>query len=564
MPSSVTPRILLASIATIGVVALVGCTSTSAPDERGADVVTRQPAEGASVVADADPAMRAIETSRLLFESAPTVVVAPAGDSDATFLSAQVAVGLGVPLLLDGTDAVATVDPTVAPTVAPDETSSNGPTAADAPVAEEIERLGASTVVAVGNVGGGDFDGLDVVASDADADALSEATGAAVSSDPDAASVPAIAALTAPDRPNTASPTDAPLDPLPVPAAPVESTIALTMDEPSDAASVATARAAGVPAVVLPADAPDPLRSSETIAALHDANAASTLLLGEAFGSLPDPAWSVRAAASGVELPGGGQHLFSDRLFVALYGAPGAPVLGVLGEQDVTATIDRAKKVAASYDDLTDKTVVPTLEIIATVAAGAEGDDGNFSNELPPERLEPYIDAAAGAGVYVVIDLQPGRADFLTQAKLYESLLVKPNVGLALDPEWRLEPGERHLTQIGSVTAAEVNSVSDWLAALVERDGLPPKMLVLHQFRLNMIQDRQDVDTSHPQLELLIHADGQGGQPDKQATWRALHAEAPAGIAWGWKNFYDEDLPMLTPEQTMSDVDPQPDLVTYQ
>jgi hypothetical protein len=35
-------------------------------------------------------------------------------------------------------------------------------------------------------------------------------------------------------------------------------------------------------------------------------------------------------------------------------------------------------------------------------------------------------------------------------------------------------------------------------------------------------------------------------------------------MAWGWKNFYDEDLPVLTPEQTMRDVSPQPDLVTYQ
>ncbi|RWZ68106.1 hypothetical protein ELQ92_02360 [Labedella populi] len=560
MPSRVVPRFLLASIATIGVVAFAGCTSVPEPDERRAEVVTTQPVEGASVVADSDPVVRAVETSRLLFESAPAVVVSPAGDAEATLLSAHVAVELGVPLLLDdGADGAAPVDSAVP------ETSASAPVTGNA-VAEEIERLGASTVVAVGNIGGGQFDGLDIIASDADAQALSDATGTSLAADPAAASIPALAELAVPDRSKTtsSSSTDPPLDPMPVPAAPLKSTIALTTDAPSDAASLATARAAGVPAVVLPADAPDPLRSSETIAALHEAGAASTLLLGEAFGSLPDPAWSVRSAASGTQLPGGGQHLFADRLFVALYGAPGAPVLGVLGEQDVAATIERAKKVSASYDDLTEKTVVPTLEIIATVAAGAEGADGNFSNELPSERLEPYIDAAAEAGVYVVIDLQPGRTDFLTQAKLYESLLVKPNVGLALDPEWRLEPGERHLTQIGSVTAAEVNSVSDWLAALVERDGLPPKMLVLHQFRLDMIQDRQDVDTSHPQLELLIHADGQGGQPDKQATWRALHTGAPEGIAWGWKNFYDEDLPMLAPEQTMREVSPQPDLITYQ
>ena len=40
--------------------------------------------------------------------------------------------------------------------------------------------------------------------------------------------------------------------------------------------------------------------------------------------------------------------------------------------------------------------------------------------------------------MYVVLDLQPGRSNFLDQAKLYEPLLRLPHVGLALDPEWRL------------------------------------------------------------------------------------------------------------------------------
>jgi hypothetical protein len=34
-------------------------------------------------------------------------------------------------------------------------------------------------------------------------------------------------------------------------------------------------------------------------------------------------------------------------------------------------------------------------------------------------------------------------------------------------------------------------------------------------------------------------------------------------VHWGWKNFYDEDVPMLDPAQTMQ-VQPVPDLVTYQ
>lgn len=562
MPSRVSRSAL--SVATVlGVLALVGCTTTA--DERAADasVVTVQPADGTTAITAADAATRAIEASRLLVDSSPTVVVADAADDDSMLLAAQAAVGLGVPLLLDeaagdaadgtGDDAADSEEPS----------PSGGSSSAESALSEEIDRLGADTVVAVGDVDPESFDGLEVVASDADADALAEATGTDVSGEAESLSAASIAELTPPERSAT-QPSDATLDPMPEPAAPLSGTVALSTDAPGDVAALATARAAGVPVTVLPSEDADPLGSSTAISALHEAAAGSTLLLGEAFGALPDPDYAVRAAATGAELPGGGQHLFGGRLFVALYGAPDAPVLGVLGEQDVAATIERAKQVAAPYAALTDRTVVPTLEVIATVAAGAAGDDANFSNELPTERLEPYIAAAAAAGMYVVLDLQPGRTDFLTQAKLYEKLLAKPNVGLALDAEWRLAPDEVPLRQIGSVSAAEINSVSAWLAELVNRESLPPKMVVLHQFRLDMIENRQDVDMTHPELELLIHADGQGSQPDKQATWRALHADAPAGIAWGWKNFYDEDVPMLSPEQTMSEVTPEVDLVTYQ
>lgn len=136
--------------------------------------------------------------------------------------------------------------------------------------------------------------------------------------------------------------------------------------------------------------------------------------------------------------------------------------------------------------------------------------------------------------------------------------------GLALDPEWRLAPDEVHLRQIGSVSAAEVNSVVTWLADLTNELGLPQKMLVLHQFRLDMITDRASLDVSRPELAVVLHADGLGSQSAKQTTWAALRHGAPDGVGWGWKNFYDEDLPMLTPEQTMTEVSPAPDLVTYQ
>ena len=46
-------------------------------------------------------------------------------------------------------------------------------------------------------------------------------------------------------------------------------------------------------------------------------------------------AWQLNIVRAGMELPGGEQILFPERRLIALYGHPGAPVLGALGEQVV-------------------------------------------------------------------------------------------------------------------------------------------------------------------------------------------------------------------------------------
>ncbi len=279
----------------------------------------------------------------------------------------------------------------------------------------------------------------------------------------------------------------------------------------------------------------------------------------------PAPASVVPDAATSraFELPGGGTRVFEGKTYVALYGHPGTRALGVLGEQGRSATIRRAKKVAASYRPHTDRRVVPALEIIATVASGSAGRDGDYSAESSVAKLRPLVEAAGSNGVYVVLDLQPGRTDFLTQAKRYSALLRLPHVGLALDPEWRLKPKQRHLRQIGSVSAAEINRVSAWLADLTRDAGLPQKMLLLHQFRTSMIRNRSSLDTSHNELALAIQMDGLGSQPAKRATWSALRRGAPKGIVFGWKNFIDEDRPMLGPKRTMA-ISPEPRWVSFQ
>jgi hypothetical protein len=343
-------------------------------------------------------------------------------------------------------------------------------------------------------------------------------------------------------------------------SAPKRDVIVLTGSLKKNAAAVASAKNAG--ATVLEVPRGDPRTVPEVAKAIAAAPKAPVIALGPRFTA--DLEYTLAAVRSGVEQLGGGYLAFPGHTMIALYGHPSTKALGVLGEQRVAATVRRAKVLAAKYRKIVKTPVVPTFEIIATVASAGAGKDKDYSAETKIRDLLPLINAAEKNGIYVILDLQPGRTHFLTQAKRYESLLKRPHVGLALDPEWRLRKHQKHLRQIGSVSVHEVNKVGAWLAALTRKNNLPQKVFVLHQFNIKMIKGRSKVVTTRPELATVIHVDGQGGQADKRGTWNYLRRNAPQGVFWGWKNFYDEDEPMLSIRQTWKRVKPHPQLISYQ
>ncbi len=89
-------------------------------------------------------------------------------------------------------------------------------------------------------------------------------------------------------------------------------------------------------------------------------------------------------------------------------------------------------------------------------------------------------------------------------------------------------------------------------------------MLIVHQFRTSMIQNREML-TERPELQLVIQMDGDGTEDQKDNTYAALLEGAEnAHWEWGWKNFFDEDEPgPPTPESTM-DKEPSPVFISYQ
>jgi hypothetical protein len=328
-----------------------------------------------------------------------------------------------------------------------------------------------------------------------------------------------------------------------------------------DLAVGTTARVAG--ASVIGMARYDPRADPTAITALASGRPQYVIGVGTGFTSESLLASRVAVAETGVQLPGGGQVLFPGREIVALYGNPLYPALGALGQQGLQASIARAKAVAAQYSSLTSNPVVPAFEIIATVATAGPGPSGLYSDVISPAVLQPWVEAAVNAGLYVTLDLQPGRASLLAQAEVYQPLLKLPDVGLALDPEWQLQPGQLPLHQIGSVSIAEVNSVASWLSALTAQYDLPQKLLELHEFQLSMIQNISQLDTGYDNLSIVINMDGQGAPSSKLATWQSVVAAAPPGVFFGWKDFYAKDTPMPGPLLTIQH-SPTPVLISYQ
>jgi hypothetical protein len=333
----------------------------------------------------------------------------------------------------------------------------------------------------------------------------------------------------------------------------------------SDAALMAAATAAQRGAAFIAVDGAELRSGSDRTGRIRDAVArlepgGRIVLVGA---TTDTSVWQLETILSGTPLPDGGFLPLEDRRIVALYGSPDARGLGLLGEQDDAATVARAKEFARRYDDAEDgRTAVAGLDVIATIASSAAEPTGDFSRRVPIERLRPLIELAGEEGLAVLLDLQPGRTSFLEQALEYEELLRHPHVHLALDPEWRIGPNERHLVRIGSVSADEVQGVVDWLAALVRRERLPQKVLVLHQFTAGMLPDRDSI-VIPSELIGVIHVDGQGPLPTKDRTYAALTAGAAEHWEWGWKNFTRIDTPVASPQQSLARL-PVPVIVTYQ
>ncbi|TDD72349.1 hypothetical protein E1262_03320 [Jiangella aurantiaca] len=262
-------------------------------------------------------------------------------------------------------------------------------------------------------------------------------------------------------------------------------------------------------------------------------------------------------------LPGGGTTILPDHRLVGFAGGR-SPAFGRLSVDGLDAAAAQIDAIAAEYDG-DGRTILPVFELITVIAHGSPAADGLYRTHEPDEVIAAYLAAARRHGALLLLNVQPGRADFLAEVTRLEPWLREPDVGLALDPEWAVGPNEVPGDVYGSTTGAELDSVAAYLSALVAEHGLPEKVMVFHQVHSSVVEDEAAL-LPHPGVVTIKSVDGIGSRADKERTWTTLMSTKPPHVAPGFKLFFEEDVaqgPLMTPAEVLG-LAPTPDYVLYE
>ncbi len=280
---------------------------------------------------------------------------------------------------------------------------------------------------------------------------------------------------------------------------------------------------------------------------------------GAGASSPSSPAAAIRPRRQ--QLPRGGTAILGHYRVVAYYGGPDGPALGELGAgspSHMASVISRQAAKWAGYG----LPVQPAMELIATVAQGSPGPDGLYSAPISYADVQRYLAAAHRAKMLLILDIQPGRGEFLPQVQHFARFLRDPSVEVALDPEWKVRSDQVPGRVIGSARAASINRVERYLSRLIAHYHLPHKLLMVHQFTPQMLPNRAHIDRL-PGLEVVYHADGFGSRAAKIGSYQRLQLPGrPFGS--GFKLFFHQDTGgMMSPRQVMA-LRPRPDVITYE
>ena len=246
------------------------------------------------------------------------------------------------------------------------------------------------------------------------------------------------------------------------------------------------------------------------------------------------------------------------------YGTPLASGLGVLGTLSPPDAAAAVKARAAIFDAINGEHLgaVPALDVIYSLAQAEPTKNGMYIRHLPDSYVEEYVRLADEHDLQIVLDLQIGRARVIDEVKRIERFLRNPRVHVAIDPEYAVGPDGVPIKTPGRISGDEINEVQAYLRGLVDEHGLPPKVLVVHQYMDPTIVAPERVERVES-IDYVVNMDAFGDVKAKKKKYRHFSDKPPETKLDGFNIFLKQDHAVLTEEEILQ-LSPVPHVIFYQ
>jgi len=252
---------------------------------------------------------------------------------------------------------------------------------------------------------------------------------------------------------------------------------------------------------------------------------------------------------------------------VVYYGNLHSKKMGALGEYAPKEMWSRLNAEIKRWEKADPATPVQAgVHYIAAVASGTPGKDGKYINRMGDKQIDSVLAIAKMHNGIVFLDLQVALSTIKDELPRIEKYLKMPQVNLGIDPEFSMKDGAKPGKRIGTYDAADINYCAEYLANLVKKYNLPPKVFTIHRFTKKMVTNYQNIKL-RPEVQIVMHMDGWGEPELKKGTYRYFIQNEPVQFT-GFKLFYKNDIKkapnrMMTPEELLK-LTPAPIYIQYQ
>jgi hypothetical protein len=252
---------------------------------------------------------------------------------------------------------------------------------------------------------------------------------------------------------------------------------------------------------------------------------------------------------------------------VAYYGNFYSRGMGILGEIPPDEMLQRLNTEQKKWERADPFTPVkPALHYIAVTAQDKPGKDGKYRLRMPAVEMNKAIGLSRNIGGITFLDIQVGLGSLEQELVYLDSFLRQPDVHLGIDPEYSMKGGQVPCTVIGSFDASDINIATNYLADLVRKYRLPPKILVVHRFTTDMVTNYKNI-IIRPEVQIVMNMDGFGFPAKKIDSYKGAIVREPVQFT-GFKLFYRYDLSkgynsIMQPEDILK-LSPRPIYIQYQ